>query len=156
MSRFAPFAVAILVLTGCVSTNMPAISQTASQSASQGAPIIIRNDHGGNVAANIVKRQQLAASGRQVQLRGFCDSACTMFTTLPNACLAPNATFGFHAPSLTGTKTQAPLVGDLIGQFYRNGIKRKWDASWSKSTKISRISAKQYVALDPQARLCAK
>ncbi|WP_442771714.1 hypothetical protein [Paenirhodobacter enshiensis] len=142
------------VLAGCVGSPGPAQSTPAG--GTRNAPIVIRNDHGGNVAANILRREQLANSGREVQLRGFCDSACTMFTTLPNACLAPDATFGFHAPSIGGSSTPAPMVGDLIGQFYRNGIARKWQQSWGNSTKITRISAKRYVQLDPQARLCTR
>lgn len=158
----ARFILAVLLsaaaLAGCAGAPGPALSHPAySQPAAPAlAPIVIRNDHGGNVAANILRREQLANSGREVQLRGFCDSACTMFTTLPNACLAPDATFGFHAPSIGDSNIPAPMVGDLIGQFYRNGIARNWQQSWGNSTKITQISAKGYVRLDPQARLCAR
>jgi hypothetical protein len=37
------------------------------------------------------------ASGELFVIRGLCQSACTLFLTIRNACMAPNARFGFHA-----------------------------------------------------------
>jgi len=36
-------------------------------------------------------------SGKLVRLEGSCASACTMFLSVRNACVDPNATFLFHA-----------------------------------------------------------
>lgn len=136
-----------------VPSSRPAPS---TQAASAEAPLIITRDKGGNVAGYIAKREQLAASGRRVEIRGYCASACTMLTTLPNACLGPDAVIGFHAPRFTGTEVQAPLIGDvLMARYYRNGILQQWNARWSRQSEMTRISAREYVALDPETRICA-
>lgn len=36
-------------------------------------------------------------SGELFVIRGRCQSACTLFLSIRNACIAPNARFGFHA-----------------------------------------------------------
>jgi hypothetical protein len=37
------------------------------------------------------------SSGELFVIRGRCQSACTLFLTIRNACIAANARFGFHA-----------------------------------------------------------
>jgi hypothetical protein len=37
------------------------------------------------------------ASGELFVIRGRCQSACTLFLSIRNACVAANAQFGFHA-----------------------------------------------------------
>lgn len=41
--------------------------------------------------------QKYNSSGELFIIRGRCQSACTLFLTIRNACIAPNARFGFHA-----------------------------------------------------------
>jgi hypothetical protein len=36
-------------------------------------------------------------SGEQFRIRGHCQSACTMFLSLPNVCIEPGAELLFHA-----------------------------------------------------------
>ncbi|MDF3855411.1 hypothetical protein ACDP63_16540 [Paracoccus sp. P2] len=120
----------------------------------RGKPIVIMNNRGGNVVEAIRYRNKLAASGRPVEVRGYCRSACTIYITLPNACLGPKATVGFHAPRIPGTTIIPPIVDELMAQYYRNGILRMWNTQWKHSLKMHRISAREYVRLDPQTRLC--
>ena len=49
------------------------------------------HNRGGNVLEMVQTRQELASSGRTVRIRGYCRSACTILTTMPNACLGPHA-----------------------------------------------------------------
>ncbi|WP_245155702.1 hypothetical protein [Paracoccus ravus] len=121
-----------------------------------GKPIVIANDKGGNVLQMAQRRQQLERSGRPVEIRGYCRSACTMLITMPNACLGRGATVGFHAPRIPNTQIIPPIVDQLMAHYYRNGILRKWNSEWKHSLKMHKITAKQYVALDPQTKLCAK
>ena len=65
--------------------------------------IDVYNDRGGNVLEMVKTRHQLENSGKEVRIRGYCRSACTMLTTMRNACLGPNATIGFHAPRIPYT-----------------------------------------------------
>ena len=117
-------------------------------------PIVVLNNRGGNVMQMMAYRAELAGSGRPVQIRGVCNSACTMLTTLPNACLAPDASIGFHAPRIPGTQVIPPIVDQLMATTYRNGIRARWYNEWRHSLTIRSISAREYVALDPLTRLC--
>lgn len=131
-----------------------ALTPSAAPATERAKPIVITNDTGGQIADYIARRKQLAASGRKVVIRGKCNSACTILITLPNACLDPKATIGFHQPSTGGGSFGMPILNPLIGQYYRNGILDMWNRKWGRSTKLTKISAKEYVRLDPQTRLC--
>lgn len=41
--------------------------------------------------------QQYKASGERFRIDGHCQSACTMFLSIRNVCIAPGATLLFHA-----------------------------------------------------------
>lgn len=138
-----------------------AISATAQQSGAQpsgiqrnGPYIDVWNHRGGNVVEMLRTREELGRSGREVRIRGYCRSACTMLITLPNACLGPGARVGFHAPRLPGTRIIPPYVDEIMGSTYRNGIRDRWFAGWNRSIDMQVITARQYVQLDPQTRIC--
>ena len=116
--------------------------------------IDVYNDRGGNVLEMVKTRHQLENSGKEVRIRGYCRSACTMLTTMRNACLGPNATIGFHAPRIPNTKIIPPYVPEIMASFYRNGILTKWNREWRHSLSMVKISAKDYVRLDPATKLC--
>ncbi|AUH33809.1 hypothetical protein [Paracoccus tegillarcae] len=116
--------------------------------------IDIVNDSGGNVLQAIARRNQLQSSGKLVRIRGYCRSACTLYLTLPNACIGPQARVGFHAPRVKGTSFIPPIVGDLMGQHYRGEIRRRWYAEWQYSLQMHTMSAAQYKKLDPQIKFC--
>ncbi|SFA56323.1 hypothetical protein SAMN04487972_1154 [Paracoccus halophilus] len=139
-----------LMLAACVATS----SAPPAEAAPRGKPIVIRDNRGGNVLETVRYRNKLAASGRPVQIRGYCRSACTMLITLPNACLGRGATIGFHAPRIPNTTIIPPLVDQIMASYYRNGIRARWDAEWKYSLEMQKISAREYVKLDPQTRLC--
>ncbi len=126
----------------------------AAQARTKAEPIVILNNKGGNVLEAIQYRNKLANSGRRVEVRGYCRSACTIYITLPNACLGPRATVGFHAPRIPGTAIIPPIVDELMGSYYRGGILRMWNSTWKRSLSMHKISAREYVRLDPQTRLC--
>ena len=126
----------------------------AAQARTKAEPIVILNNKGGNVLEAIQYRNKLANSGRRVEVRGYCRSACTIYITLPNACLGPRATVGFHAPRIPGTGIIPPIVDELMANYYRGGILRMWNSTWKRSLSMHKISAREYVRLDPQTRLC--
>ena len=151
LTRVSTALALALTLAACVSTNPP-----VAEAAPQGKPIQIWNHRGGNVLDTVQYRNKLAASGRPVEIRGYCGSACTILITMPNACLDPNGTVGFHAPRIPNTTIIPPLVDEIMARFYRNGILARWNSTWKHSLKIQKISAKEYVRLDPQTRFCRK
>lgn len=116
--------------------------------------IDVWNDKGGNVLDMVQRRNELARSGKTVRIRGYCRSACTMLITMPNACLGPWAKIGFHAPRIAGTTIIPPFVDQIMGNYYRNGIRKRWFAGWNRSLNMTVITAREYVRLDPQTRLC--
>ena len=98
----------------------------------------------------------MESSGRPVEIRGYCWSACTLYLTMANACLGPKATVGFHAPRLPGTPIIPPLVDQIMAAHYRGGILRKWNDDWRHKLEMTKLSARQVKALDPQIRLCPR
>lgn len=57
----------------------------------------VGNDKGGKVIDYVVKREVLRNDRTIVRFNGSCDSACTLYITLP-ACVTSEAQFRFHAP----------------------------------------------------------
>lgn len=126
----------------------------ASPAISAPKPIEIVNNRGGNVLQAIQRRGELERSGRPVRIKGVCNSACTIYVTMRNACLDRNATVGFHAPRIPDTTIIPPYVDVIMGEFYRGGIRQRWFGGWNRTLKIQSISAAEYVRLDPQTKIC--
>lgn len=122
--------------------------------ASGHTPVVIENNKGGSVMQAIQRRKELERWGGPVEIRGYCGSACTLFLTIPNACLDRNGTVGFHAPRIPNTTIIPPGVDDVMGSYYRAGVLERWNTEWKHSLKIQKISAREYAALDPQTKFC--
>ncbi|WP_347137649.1 hypothetical protein [Paracoccus sp. SSK6] len=120
----------------------------------RGRFIDVENHRGGNVLQMVQLRERLGRSGKTVRIQGYCRSACTILTTLPNACLAPKSRIGFHAPRIPNTQIIPPLVDEIMGNFYRGGIRDRWFGGWNRSMKMTVLTAREYVRLDPQTRIC--
>lgn len=151
-ARLALTLIAALAAAAPLAT--PAAAQQRQGIQRAGEFIDVWNHRGGNVLEMVQTRQELASSGRQVRIRGYCRSACTMLTTMPNACLGPRARIGFHAPRIPNTQIIPPYVDQIMGQFYRGGIRERWFGGWNRSTQMQVITAREYVRLDPQTRIC--
>lgn len=155
MLRDKAFMKPLIVFAILAALAVPAdAQQQRSGIYQQGEFIDVWNHRGGNVLQMVQTREQLAATGRVVRIRGYCRSACTILTTLPNACFAPKARIGFHAPRIQGTQIIAPYVDQIMGSFYRGGIRERWFGGWNRSREMQIISAREYTQLDPQARFC--
>ena len=61
------------------------------------APAVVENDPGGSLNDRLSMLEEL--DGRQVEIAGDCASACTLFLSLENVCLRPNARLHFHGPT---------------------------------------------------------
>lgn len=140
--------------TALVALLLASLLSAPQASAQSGRFIDVTNDRGGNVLQMVQRRSELERSGKIVRIRGYCRSACTILTTLPNACLGPHARIGFHAPRIQGTQIIPPYVDQIMGNFYRGGIRDRWFGGWNRSMEMQVISARDYVRLDPQARIC--
>ena len=113
---------------------------------------VIKNDRGGQIISAEADRALLETWGGPVRIEGYCNSACGIFTTLPNACLAPDARIGFHAANIN--------VGEIgnaqIARHLRGGVLAKFLAEWQfvPHDDLHQISAAEYVRLDPQTKIC--
>lgn len=102
----------------------------APVSASPGSALRIVDDPGGHVVDYSVRIREIAQQGRQVRVAGRCDSACTLFLTLPSPqlCVTSGARFGFHLP-FGGRDEANRLARDFMLASYpgwvRNWIDRK-------------------------------
>lgn len=146
MTRFFPILAAALLAV------LPFASQ--AEIVDRGRFIDVNDHRGGNVIQTVQLRERLARSGKTVRIRGYCRSACTILTTMPNACLFPDARIGFHAPRIPNTQFIPPLVDEIMGNFYRGGIRDRWFGGWNRSMKMTVLSARDYVRLDPQTKIC--
>lgn len=131
-----------------------ALAPDSGEAQNRGRFIDVTNNRGGNVLEMVRYREQLARSGKTVRIRGYCRSACTILITLPNACLGPGARVGFHAPRIPNTRIIPPYVDQIMGQYYRGGIRDRWFSGWNRSHQMNVISAQEYVRLDPQTKIC--
>lgn len=104
---------------------------------------VVTNDRGGLLGQRAEEIRTLARTGQRVELRGQCLSACTMYLKLPNACVAPDAVFGFHGPSWYGQPLPADqfeAFSNLMARHYREPLR-----SWFMNT--ARYRTKSYYQL---------
>ena len=91
------------ILVGCALAGaicLHPISTSAQQT------VVIQNDRGGVISSRSSRVESLRSSGRRVEIRGVCLSACTMMLGAGNICVDPNATLGFHGPTSYGRRLQ--------------------------------------------------
>lgn len=111
-------------------------------------PYVVKADNGGNIREYQKRRAKLAASGTTVRIEGYCLSSCTIFYSLPEACVAPNAKLAFH-------KSSTGFIGNAMLRPYYNGeVRRLFDEEWGRSTKLKYITGRQLKKLDPSVQLC--
>jgi hypothetical protein len=120
--------------------------------------VIIRNDGGGNITEYRERRARLAKVNGEVRIEAKCLSACTIYTTLPNACVMPNAKIGFHG---TTPKSGIPSVDYMLdmrmGEYYRGDVRKRFESKWrflGGSDQFHVISGTRLTELDPKIRLC--
>jgi len=130
----------LLVLAACSVNTTPDVGGSG--------PVTILGDTGGNPYEYAALHAELKASGRQVRLGG-CNSACTMLTSLPNACLIRGTRFGFHASNLNGR------FNALSAEYLTPVIRQRFLSTWGKSREMTKLTAEEMVALDPALKLCS-
>lgn len=84
-------AIALLFTCGGLAGPACADGSVSSLHMGYGAP----NDYVFGQFLNVI--QQYNASGERFRIDGHCQSACTMFLSIRNVCIAPGATLLFHA-----------------------------------------------------------
>jgi hypothetical protein len=68
--------------------------------------------------------QQYNASGERFRIDGHCQSACTMFLSIRNVCIAPGATLLFHAGGSMRKGTINPSTTQKMLSTYNAALRR--------------------------------
>lgn len=113
---------------------------------------VIRNHKGGRIIAVEAQRRALLDWGGPVRIEGFCNSACVILTSLPNACLSPNSKIGFHSANINF----GPVGNRQIAGYLRNGVKSEFLEKWQfvPNTELFSITAQDFVRRDTETLLC--
>lgn len=114
---------------------------------------VVRNHRGGRILLVEAERRRLLNWGGPVRIEGFCNSACVILATLPNACLKPRSRIGFHTSNINF----GPVGNAQIARYLRGGVRDKYLKEWQfvPHDDIHHIWGETFVSLDPQARLCS-
>ncbi|OZA19545.1 MAG: hypothetical protein B7Y02_00650 [Rhodobacterales bacterium 17-64-5] len=123
--------IAVAVFGSMAITDDAVMAQTTNA-------IVVRSDGGGFLGQRSDEIKYLRATGQRVELIGTCISACTMYLSLPNACVSPTAVFGFHGPSGDGQSLSPEEFehwSEVMARNYREPLR-----SWYLSTARYEIS----------------
>lgn len=135
------------LLLGLALALLAACGGAPDRTTRDGDVTVIRGDGGGNIALFMARRAELIRAGNPVRIEGRCSSACTVFATMPNACLAPDALLRFHSSNI-------PAFNRIIGGTLSGESKALWSAEWSRSAEFTAVPARAFVRLEPGAKLC--
>ncbi len=115
---------------------------------------IVRNHGGGRIISVEAQRRRLLDWGGPVEIRGFCNSACVILTTLPNACVAPRSRIGFHSSNINF----GPVGNAQIARYLRGGVRKKFLEEWQfvPHSDIHHIWGERYAELDRQTKVCGR
>ena len=102
----------------------------------------IRQNPGGQIVVFALHVAQLRAAEEPVHFDGACDSACTLFLSLPaeQLCVTSRASFGFHLPYGVGAQQNAVAADYLISQ-YPDWVREWIEAHGGLSHTIIRMGA---------------
>lgn len=136
---------AIIALLALLAT--PAVAYTSPTQ-------IIRNDGGGVVSEYMHTVRAAIITGQRVEIRGSCDSACTLWLAV--ACVRPNARLGFHGPSSAVYGIGLPpeehdRIAQEMAQFYPPQIAR-----WFLSGPANQVLGMTYISGQEAIKMGAK
>jgi hypothetical protein len=101
----------------------------AAEDLDTGVQVIIAGDTGGNIVKYALQAAAYKSARSTLQVNGNCDSACTIYLSLPanQICVTPTANFRFHAP-MAANKRAALAAHDFVRGKYP-----KWVTAWIDS-----------------------
>jgi hypothetical protein len=122
----------VIGLFAAVLMAMPASAETVS-----GNP-------GGQIVNFALHVAELRAADEPVSFDGSCDSACTLYLSLPaeQLCVTPHASFGFHLPYGVGAQANAAAASYLISQ-YPDWVRQWIEEHGGLSHTIMRMGAEE-------------
>ncbi|MEL6808595.1 MAG: hypothetical protein AAFO97_12530 [Pseudomonadota bacterium] len=136
--------------------NLPTKGVAQTQVSLATDPLVVRNDRGGLLRDRLRQIRQLRAERRPVEIRGaVCFSTCTMLIGLPNTCVSPNTTFGFHGPSSYGRPLDPETfnyASEVISSYYPAPLQNWYmETARFKIIRISRVKGAQLIEMGVRA-----
>jgi hypothetical protein len=101
---FSKFRKSMLVAAAFMGVAFATPIASPAEAANVQEPLIITNDGGGRLEHYRAKLRDVERTGRRVEIRGTCNSSCTIFLSASNVCVTGNAKLGFHGPRYLGDK----------------------------------------------------
>jgi len=88
----------------------------------------ISGDRGGYVIDYAIRALKMRRSGTFVRFNGSCDSACTLYLSMPRSkvCITQSASFGFHLPYGAGARGNQVAANFMMKNY--PGWVRGWIA----------------------------
>ena len=129
--------------------SLPATA-TAQQS------YIVGSDRGGYLHDRLIELSNLRQNGVRVEIRGrVCYSTCTMFIGLPQSCVDPNTTFGFHGPSRSGRRlaqAEFDYFSTVMAKHYPKPL-REWfmTTGRNKISGVHKMKGKDLIRMGVQS-----
>ena len=132
--------------------SAPQTTQAQTQISYTPEPLVVRNARGGLLRERLREIGQLRKQSRPVEIRGaICFSTCTMFLGLPNTCISPDTTFGFHGPSSYGRPLDPATfnrASKVIATHYPEPLKQWYmDEGRFKIRSISRVKGANIIKM---------
>jgi hypothetical protein len=150
MQWIGPWAAAICLGLLVLLPGMGLAQDSAATSSR--AVLVVGNDEGGLVSNRVEEINRILLQGTHVEIRGqVCYSACTMYLGMPDTCVLPQTSFGFHGPSHYGRRLSAhdfEYWSQVIASHYPAPL-RSWYLTEGR-TRISdyfRISGTELIRL---------
>lgn len=135
---------------------VPQGAQAQTQISYEQESFVVRNDRGGLLRERLREIRQLRQNRTPVEIRGaVCFSTCTMFLGLPNTCISPDTTFGFHGPSSYGRALDPATfnrASEVIASYYPAPLQRWYmDEGRFKIRSITRIKGSNIIDMGIRA-----
>ena len=89
----------------------------------------IRSDRGGQISRYVQRANLYARTGSILRFSGPCDSACTLFLSVPKRklCIKKGASFGFHLPYGSSDAANALAARYILKKY------PSWVRSWIRA-----------------------
>ena len=136
-------------LTACTQSGDVFEGVGAGYTSASSSHMTVRRDRGGSLVHYAKRTERLRNRNQVVRFAGRCESACTLYLSLPRSqtCLLPGATFGFHKPYGGNMRQNAEASRFMMASY--PGWVRDWvNARGGLSTSMKVMSsayASQYI-----------
>jgi hypothetical protein len=124
--RAVVLAGACLAGTGANAENVLPTGRETHPPQSSRKSVSIFNNSGGAIVMFALKLAEYRDAGTLLKFSGRCDSACTLFLSLPKqqTCISPGAYFRFHAPSARSSRSERSAQAFMMTKY------PNWVRSW--------------------------